>query len=174
MKPTDMTLNAIHHSQAQILWAAILANIKIPNRMTWTLLQPSKALSFDGTTLSVEVSADAMAFTNTPKMLEHLSRVASSMGLDGVQIAFKQAPSPSYYLVTDACTGEHLGFPSISLIEAHLKLAGIGPEWPAVALLAHCPGVARQGDVEWLWHPGHCSPGLSTWMAVKLLQVGVE
>jgi len=74
----------------------------------------------------------------------------------------------SYYLVTDACTGEHLGFPSISLIEAHLKLAGIGPEWPAVALLAH----KMPGDRGWshLWEP-KSDPGNPTVKAVKLVQV---
>lgn len=163
------------HLTASYIWSAILAYIKIPNRMTWTLLQPSKALSFDGTTLTVEVSADAMTFTNNPKMLEHLSRVASSMGIDGVQIALKQAPEPpqdpSYYLVTDACTGEHLGFPSISLIEAHLKLASIGPEWPAVALLAH--RMSDRGNAA-LWLPGERGPVSFEWKAVKLLQVGKE
>lgn len=74
----------------------------------------------------------------------------------------------SYYLVTDACTGEHLGFPSISLIEAHLKLASIGPEWPAVALLAH------KRSIDALWNPGIFSEGSKNSRAVKLLQVGKE
>ena len=75
--------------------------------------------------------------------------------------------TPSYYLVTDACTGEHLGFPSISLIEAHLKLASIGPEWPAVALLAHrWSGDSANG---YLWEPGAYHG--ATLKAVKLLQV---
>ena len=78
--------------------------------------------------------------------------------------------TPSYYLVTDACTGEHLGFPSISLIEAHLKLASIGPEWPAVALLAYRMG--NQGASGYLWHAGTHLGGFTA--AVKLLQVGKE
>lgn len=78
--------------------------------------------------------------------------------------------TPSYYLVTDACTGEHLGFPSVSLIEAHLKLASIGPEWPAVALLAHRSG--RDSEAGSLWHPGGRVPSSKEWRAVKLLQVG--
>lgn len=80
--------------------------------------------------------------------------------------------TPSYYLVTDACTGEHLGFPSISLIEAHLKLALIGPEWPAVALLAH--RMSDHAVATNLWQPGERLSGSSTWKAVKLLQVGKE
>ena len=77
--------------------------------------------------------------------------------------------TPSYYLVTDACTGEHLGFPSISLIEAHLKLASIGPEWPAVALLAHRSG---KGGIVAVWQPvEHQDCEVK---AVKLLQVGKE
>ena len=76
----------------------------------------------------------------------------------------------SYYLVTDACTGEHLGFPSISLIEAHLKLAGIGPEWPAVALLAHRMG--DKGGNHLLWQASE--RGARKGHPVKLLQVGKE
>jgi len=81
--------------------------------------------------------------------------------------------TPSCYLVTDACTGEHLGFPSISLIEAHLKLASIGPEWPAVALLAH--RMSDHAVATNLWQPGgRAKTGSSTLKAVKLLQVRNE
>ena len=78
--------------------------------------------------------------------------------------------TPSCYLVTDACTGEHLGFPSISLIEAHLKLASIGPEWPSVALLAHRMG--NMGANKHLWHAGTHRGGFTA--AVKLVLMGNE
>lgn len=173
---TPITDEAIH------IWVCILAGIKADSPMTWTVLQPSRVISLHGSVLTVGIPEDAIALLDNQKMYAHLHDAAIDAGFPSILVAFqcldegpKAAPAPpaapSYYLVTDACTGEHLGFPSISLIEAHLKLASIGPEWPAVALLAH-----RMGDrgATALWLPGERGPVSFEWKAVKLLQVGKE
>lgn len=88
--------------------------------------------------------------------------------------------TPSYYLVTDACTGEHLGFPLPKLIECHLKIASNGPEWPAVAIMATQLGEWAGADLKGFWQallPGgleDCRTTGSPIRAVKLLQVGKE
>jgi len=99
-----------------------------------------------------------------------LSPEARKKRLEGFRESLRRSAALDY-LVTDACTGEHLGFPSISLIEAHLKLASIGPEWPAVALLAYRCG--DQSGKNMLWQPG-CPRAIPTGRAVQLLQVGKE
>ena len=176
MKPTNMQINAIHHSQAPAMWSAMLTYVKKDSEQAWSQLQGCEVLSFDGKTLDIEVSEEAIKRLDQARATVYLHSVAGLVGLPDVYVRFhaskptQEPPSPSYYLVTDACTGEHLGFPSISLIEAHLKLAGIGPEWPAVALLAHRMG--DKGGNHLLWQASE--RGARKGHPVKLLQVGKE
>lgn len=165
-------------SQARHIWSIILARIQSHSPMVSLALEPSKAVLFDGKVLTVEIPEPHMELLGSAKMNGHLSQEAKEAGFPGIQVAFRPYstgpaspithPSQSYYLVTDACTGEHLGFPSISLIEAHLKLASIGPEWPAVALLAH--RFASSSGWTHFWETKG-SPGDMEVKAVKLMQV---
>lgn len=168
-------MNTPNPHSAQLVWYRILSSIQANNTQYWRPLQHSRAVNLAGSELTVELPEKDLEMVLSQMPLGYINRMAGCMGLGDLKVTFKQAPeppiTPSYYLVTDACTGEHLGFPSISLIEAHLKLAGIGSEWPAVALLAH-----RMGDKSGnhrLWQAAERDA--KYWgVAVKLIQVGKE